>query len=162
MQKSYSRGISLTRNDRLACDESLTTSRLLGMNLSMRRRVPHPGEARVGSASARPISKTETTTNAIRLLRNHIPAPSKRPPHLRIGRSRRSHERTSRALRFPPNPGHQHPIRQRHRRSRKAIRPVRRHHRTHRHAHALSESIPRIKCDLMRNEAEISISRAAH
>ena len=29
MQKSYSLGISLTRNDRLACDESLTTSRLL-------------------------------------------------------------------------------------------------------------------------------------
>jgi hypothetical protein len=30
MQKSYSRGISLTRNDRLACDESLTTSRHIG------------------------------------------------------------------------------------------------------------------------------------
>ena len=30
MQKSYSLGISLTRNDRLACDESLTTSRLVG------------------------------------------------------------------------------------------------------------------------------------
>jgi hypothetical protein len=29
MQKSYSRGISLTRNDRLACDESLTTRRII-------------------------------------------------------------------------------------------------------------------------------------
>ncbi len=46
---------------------------------------------------------------------------------------------------FPPNPGHQHPLRQRHRRSRKAIRPARRHHGTYPHVHTLSASIPRIK-----------------
>jgi len=56
MQKSYSVAISLTRNDRLACDESLSTSRLIVTNWGAgtalfqhalsRNRLPHASRVR--------------------------------------------------------------------------------------------------------------------